>query len=186
MATGANRARPAGRARALRACVLALAAATVLAAPLALASEREARDSLVGTEAPDFTRHAFGGGNFRVSEHRGDVVLLSFWTSWCGTCREQLERLARVDSTYGAAGLVVVGVSLDDDAGRAASLVKAVGARYRNVHDAAKELGRVYRVNDVPMTVLVDRSGVVRYVHGDLTRRDEEDLLKEIRVLLDE
>lgn len=188
--TNVNSARPATRARragsraalALAACVVALAAAS----QVAIASEREARGALVGVEAPDFTQRVIGGGNFRLSERRGEVVLVSFWTSWCGTCRAQLERLSRIDSTYGNAGLVVVGVSLDDDPERARGLVRAVDAKFRNVFDGEKRLGKVYRVNDVPMTVLVDRSGVVRYVHGELSRSEEDELVAQIRKLLDE
>jgi peroxiredoxin len=164
----------------------AVAAVGLSAGSVAVASEREARDTLVGREAPDFTQRAIGGGNFRLSERRGEVVLVSFWTSWCSTCRTQLERLGRIDATYGNAGLVVVGVSLDDDLERARSLVRAVDARFRNVFDGEKRLGKAWRVNDVPMTVLVDRAGVVRYVHGELSRSDEAELLDEVRKLLDE
>lgn len=126
------------------------------------------------------------GGNLRLSEHRGEVVLVGFWTSWCGTCRAYLEHLGRLHATYGSAGLVVVGVSLDDDARRASSLVQAVGAKFPNVFDARKQLGPAWRVSDVPMTVLIDRAGVVRHVHGELQRRDEPQLVEEIRRLLDE
>jgi peroxiredoxin len=182
---GAYRTRRSG---AVGAAVLA-AVAFALAfgcACLAYASEREARDALVGREAPDFTQRALGGGNFRLSERRGEVVVVGFWTSWCSTCRAQLERLGRIDQTYGNAGLVVVGVSLDDDPERARGLARAVDAKFRNVIDVDKQLGRAYRVNDVPMTVLVDRSGVVRFVHGELSRTDEADLYAQIRKLLDE
>lgn len=179
------------RARGSRVVAVSLLAMAVFAlaagsSGVARASEREARDALVGHEAPDFTQRTLGGGNFRLSEHRGEVVVVGFWTSWCSTCRAQLERLGRIDRTYGDAGLVVVGVSLDDDPERARSLAHAVDARFRNVFDADKRLGRPYRVNDVPMTVLVDRAGVVRFVHGELSRADEADLVDQIRTLLDE
>lgn len=184
--TNENRARPAPRAARAGAAFALAVSLVAFAVPTTFASEREARSVLVGTEAPDFTQRVIGGGNFRLSERRGEVVLVGFWTSWCSTCRAQLERLARIDSTYGNAGLVVVGVSLDDDPERARGLVRAVEAKFRNVFDAEKRLGKVYRVNDVPMTVLVDRSGVVRYVHGELSRSDEDELVGQIRKLLDE
>lgn len=193
--TNVDSARRASRARRFGASVLATAAAVAIvatvgsvAAPgaVAVASEREARDALVGRDAPDFTERLLANGNFRLSEHRGEVVLVGFWTSWCSTCRAQLERLGRIDATYGNAGLVVVGVSLDDDREKARSLARAVDAGFRNVFDAEKRLGKAYRVNDVPMTVLVDRSGVVRYVHGELSRSEEAALVDQIRKLLDE
>ncbi|MCZ8130885.1 MAG: TlpA disulfide reductase family protein [Steroidobacteraceae bacterium] len=152
----------------------------------ASASPREAQRALIGREAPDFTQRLMAGGNFRLSERRGEVVLLGFWTSWCGGCREQLERLARLDATYGSAGLVVVGVSLDDDPVRAREFRAALDAPLRSVLDAEKRLGREYRVNDLPMTVLIDRAGTVRHVHGEISRRGEAALIEEIRRLLDE
>lgn len=169
--------------------LIATALTTVFATAsvdVASAADRDLRSPLLGRPAPDFAMRALGGGNLRLSEHRGDVVLVGFWTSWCGTCREYLERLGRLHSTYGTAGLVVVGVSLDDDARRASSLVQAVGAKFPNVFDGRKELGAPWRVGDVPMTVLVDRAGVVRHVYGELQRRDDADLVAEIRKLLDE
>jgi peroxiredoxin len=164
----------------------AMAVGGLFASGEATAADRDLRSPLIGHAAPDFTMRALSGGNLRLSEHRGDVVLVGFWTSWCGTCRAYLERLNRLHATYGTAGLVVVGVSLDDDARRAASLADAVGAKFPNVFDGRKDLGPTWRVGDVPMTVLVDRAGVVRHVYGELQRRDDADLVVEIRKLLDE
>jgi thiol-disulfide isomerase/thioredoxin len=157
-----------------------------LCASAAQGSERETRAALVGHEAPDFTLRALAGGNVRLSDARGEVVLIGFWTSWCGTCRATLERLQRLHSTYASAGLVVVGVSLDDDPAKAGELVAGVHASYRNGFDAAKSTGPSFHISGVPVLVLIDRAGVVRFVHGDLPRREEADLTEEIRRLLDE
>ena len=163
-----------------------LACALVL--PAAWAAERAMGSALIGKPAPELVHGLFTGPsrNFRLSERRGDVVLISFWTSWCSSCRVQLERLARLDTTYASSGLVVVGVSLDDDFGRAAELARSVNARFRNVFDAEKQLGRRFAVDDVPLTLLVDRAGVVRYAHGEQSGTDEAALLAEVRQLLDE
>jgi len=143
---------------------------------------------LIGKPAPELVQRLFAGParNFRLSERRGDVVAIGFWTSWCGSCRAYLERLAKLDATYGSAGLVVVGVSLDDDAARAESLAHSVGANFRNTVDVAKVLGRRFAVADVPSLVLVDREGVVRYAHGDLDKTSEAQMTAELRQLLDE
>jgi len=114
------------------------------------------------------------------------VVAIGFWTSWCGSCRTYLERLAKLDATYAQAGLVVVGISLDDDPSRATELARAVGAKFRNGVDADKALGRRYSVPDVPLTLLIDRAGVVRYAHGELDAAGDADLVAEVRQLLDE
>jgi len=170
----------------LRGAVVACALVAPVA-PAARAADRAAGHALIGKPAPEFVHQLFTGPsrNFRLSERRGDVVLISFWTSWCGSCRAQLERLAQLDATYARSGLVVVGVSLDDEFGRAAELARSVDARFRNAYDAEKVLGRRFAVQDVPLTLLIDRGGVVRYAHGEPGVGDAA-LLAEIRQLLDE
>ena len=152
----------------------------------AFGSERETRTALIGHGAPDFTLRALSGGAVRLSDHVGDVVVVGFWTSWCGTCRAELQRLERLHATYASAGLAVIGVSLDDDEAKAAELASAVKTSFRSGFDAAKTCGPSFHVNGVPLTVLIDRGGVVRYVHGEISRQDERDLVDEIRRLLDE
>ena len=143
---------------------------------------------LVGRPSPELLQHVIGPGpgNFRLSEHRGEVVVLGFWTSWCGTCADYLERLARLDGTYRAAGLIVAGVSLDDEPARALSALKNAGVKFPNGVDAAKVLGRRFAVEDVPLTLLIDRDGIVRFAHGPLDGPTDASMLAEIRQLLDE
>jgi peroxiredoxin len=179
-------ARRASLVRALAPLALVAALAAALAPASAPSAERDWRTALVGQPAPDFAERALDGRNLRLSEHRGEVVVVGFWTSWCGTCRAYVERLGRLHDTYGSAGLVVIGISLDDDARRAQSLASTVGAKFPNVFDARKQLGPAWRVSDVPMTVLIDRAGVVRHVHGELSRRDEAEFVAQVRQLLDE
>jgi thiol-disulfide isomerase/thioredoxin len=168
----------------------------VIAAALALAggvvsvdaARAAGRHPLIGKEAPELVQRLFSGPgrNFRLSERRGEVVVIGFWTSWCGSCRAYLERLAKLDATYGKAGLVVVGVSLDDDPARAESLARAVGAKFRNGVDVSKQAGRSFAVPDVPLTLLIDRAGVIRFAHGELDAAGDAELVGELRRLLDE
>lgn len=169
----------------LAAAVLALAALNCLRAE---AADRASRHPLIGKPAPELAGHMFAGPshNFRLSERQGEVVVIGFWTSWCGSCRAYLERLGKLNGTYASAGLVVVGVSLDDKPDAAAGLARAVNVRFGNLFDAEKVLGRRFAVADVPLTMLVDRGGVVRYVHGELDAAGDAALLRELRELLDE
>ena len=77
-----------------------------LAAAAALASEPPY--ALIGQAAPDFALHTAAGDNVRLSEHRGEVVVLSFWSSRCTSCRTQLVALNRSLATYRSAGLEVL------------------------------------------------------------------------------
>lgn len=141
---------------------------------------------LLGHEAPDFALHAVTGGNVRLSEHRGDVVILSFWGSRCTPCRGQLAALNRSLGTYRSAGLLVYGINVDDDQTRALEYAHTEALSFPLLLDPQKSVGRNYRVDNLPMTVLIDRNGVVRYVFRDYDAKSEALYLQQLRLLLNE
>lgn len=160
--------------------------AACLALTLALAAMPVAAAAGDTATAPDFALRAAGGTNHRLSEHRGEVVAVLFWASWCGECRRELERFERLRRTYGNAGFAVLGVNLDKDPARARSIADAAGIGYPVLLDASKEVSKAYRVDDLPLVVLVDRHGVVRARHDALDDREERGLLVSLRDLIDE
>lgn len=145
-----------------------------------------ADSSLIGREAPDFALRAMIGENVRLSEARGQVVVLSFYGSRCNPCRAQLAELDAVYRTYGPAGLTVYGISIDDDQGDAKEFSTSVGVGFPMLADPEKAVGREYGVDRLPTIVIVDRAGKVRYVHRDPKSRREPVYVRELRRLLDE
>jgi peroxiredoxin len=150
-------------------------AASVAAAP-----------GLVGKDAPDFVLKSLDGRNLRLSEFRGQVVLVNFWARWSSDSREELPALERINTTYQRAGLVVLGVSVDEDLRRARDFAEAMKVRYPVLLDTSPDIGRDYMLEKMPVTVLVDRSGVVRYSNVGFKRGDERAYLDQIRELLRE
>ena len=142
--------------------------------------------ALLGHEAPEFALHAVAGNNVRLSEHRGDVVVVSFWGSRCGQCRMQLGALDRSFKTYHSAGLQVFGVNVDDDQGGALEFAHTEALGFPLLLDPQKAVARAYLVDNLPMTVLIDRSGTVRQVHRDFSSKFESLYLQQLRVLLNE
>lgn len=139
---------------------------------------------LVGREAPDFVLRSTDGRNLRLSEYRGQVVLLNFWARWAGDSRQELPALDRINSAYGRAGLVVIGVSVDDDSRRAREFADSMKVGYPILLDTNPDIGRDYSLQKMPVTILVDRSGVVRYWNVGFKRGDERTYLDQIRELL--
>ena len=142
--------------------------------------------ALMAHEAPDFALHAIAGGNVRLSEHRGDVVVLSFWGSRCTPCRAQLAALNRSLATYRSAGLQVYGINVDDDQSRALAYAHGESVTFPLLLDPEKAVSRSYQVDNLPMTLLIDRSGVVRNVFRDYNAKSEELFLQQLRALLNE
>jgi peroxiredoxin len=171
--------------RALRARALGLGLTASLALAFAGAALADA-PGLVGKDAPDFVLKANDGKNLRLSEYRGQVVLINFWARWANDSRREMPALSRINDTYERAGLVVLGISVDDDLERSRQFADSMKVSYPVMFDTGSELGQDYRLGKLPMTLLVDRSGVVRYFHLGYKRGDDRQYLEHIRELLRE
>ncbi|HEU4616649.1 MAG TPA: TlpA disulfide reductase family protein [Gammaproteobacteria bacterium] len=141
---------------------------------------------LEGSEAPDFVLPSAEGKNIRLSEHRGEIVMLAFWASWCGACRPELERAAETYERYRDTGVVLLAVNLDRDAKDASEAARAMHADYPVLHDAGGEVGRAYGVDSMPALVLIDRDGIVRDVIEGNRRGRDDDYVEKLRDLLRE
>src|SRR5450755_457874 len=151
------------------------------------ASSPAAAPTMVGRDAPDFVLKTLAGTNLRLSEFRGQVVLLNFWARWAGDSRQEMPALNKINTTYERAGLVVLGVSVDEDLRRSREFAEAMKVSYPIMFDTGgSNIGRDYLLEKMPMTILVDRSGVVRYSHVGFRAGDDRIYLEKIRELLRE
>lgn len=168
---------------AARARVAALASLLFAASLTVSAAEKY---DLIGKPAPDLVARGLGGENVRISEHRGEVVVVSFWSGSCNTCRAQLDALDRIASTYASAGLTVIGVNLDDNVARAEKFARAQDVNFPLLISTPENTGRDFRVDRLPMLVFVDREGVLRAAHREFKASDEAIYVRELRTLLNE
>jgi len=143
------------------ACKLAaIALATLLAVPVSQAAMPSA-----GSAAPDFTLKSNGGKNLKLSEFRGQVVMINFWATWCGPCRQEMPLLNRIQEKYRKAGFMLLGVNIDDRPEAAQAMARNLGVHFPILFDTEKRVSRLYDVNAMPSTLLIDRDGKLRYFH---------------------
>jgi peroxiredoxin len=161
--------------RAARLAVGALLAAASLAAVPAIAP---------AGAAPDFTLRTMDGPNVRLQEQRGRVVMVNFWATWCGPCRQEMPQLNRLYEKYRASGFVLLGVNVDDDARKAAEVAAKLGVKFPVLLDTDKAVSKRYDLATMPSTVIIDRDGTVRYVHRGYLSGYEDTYEKQIRELL--
>ena len=160
-------------------CVLGLIFSVVAATSLA-------SSGLTGQPAPDFALKSSSGDNLRLSEFRGDGVMINFWATWCGPCRQEMPLLDELYGRYQRVGFNLLGVNIDDDSSRALRMVEELGIHFPVLFDERKEVSRLYNVEAMPATFLVDREGNVRHVHHGYKPGYEEKYLDQIRALLRE
>jgi peroxiredoxin len=143
-----------------------------------------ARPPAPGDKAPDFTLRANTGKNIKLSELRGQVVMINFWATWCGPCRQEMPHLERLHDQYRRAGFALLGVNLDENSKSAESLARELGVRFPVLFDSGKKISGRYDVDAMPSTLLIDRSGVVRYLHRGYRSGVENEYEAKIRELL--
>ena len=151
-----------------------------------LASLSLASSELAGQPAPDFALKSATGENLRLSEYRGDVVMINFWATWCGPCRQEMPLLDELYSRYQRVGFNLLGVNIDDDSARAMKMIEELGVSFPVLFDSRKEVSELYDVEAMPVTVLVDREGRIRHVHHGYKPGYEDKYLDQIRSLLRE
>lgn len=118
----------------------------------------------IGMQAPDFELETLDGTPVRLSDYRGQVVLLYFWATWCGACRMELPGLLAVHERYREKGLTIVGVNLLESKERVQSFVDGAGMEFPVLLDSRGRAGNLYGAHSIPTNYFLDRDGVVRQV----------------------
>ncbi|MDR3742080.1 MAG: TlpA disulfide reductase family protein [Terracidiphilus sp.] len=120
-----------------------------------------AQDSLLAKKAPSFTRASLEGQTVRLDDYRGRVVLLNFWATWCVPCQVELPRFAEWQRQYGAQGLQVLAVTMDDSPRAPRALARKLNLNFP-VAIGDDALGTLYGgVLGLPVSFVIARDGTV-------------------------
>jgi peroxiredoxin len=136
--------------------------------------------------APDFTLKSLSGDNLRLHEYRGQVVLINFWASWCGPCRQEMPLLDRMHQRHVDAGFAVLGVNVEGNEKPARALLDQIPVSFPVLIDEGQVVSELYRLEAMPSSIVVDRDGVVRYIHRGYKPGDEAKYAEVIRELIRE
>lgn len=156
------------------------------AVTLTLLAISPVQSSTIDGIAPDFTLKSASGNNLRLSEYRGEVVLINFWASWCGPCRQEMPLLDELHNRYKPLGFTVLAINVEEDPGKALRLLEDMQPGFPVLFDNTSEVSKQYDVVAMPSTVLVDRNGNMRYLHKGYKPGLEEVYLQQIRELIRE
>jgi thiol-disulfide isomerase/thioredoxin len=139
----------------------------------------------IGQPAPAFSLPLRGGtAPLGLDKLRGQIVMVNFWASWCEPCRKEFPLLDQIYKKYKAAGFTLVGVNVEPEAKDAESFIAKTPVTFPIVFDKDSAVSKLYHVAGMPTTVLIDRKGVLRWVHRSYVPGDENEYLNQVRAIL--
>jgi peroxiredoxin len=158
--------------------IAVLAAALVLALPALAGSE--------GGPAPSFTLAARSGQAVSLAQYKGQVVMINFWASWCGPCRQEMPLLESIYKKYNKMGFTLLGVNVEPNSQAANDWLKATPVSFPILYDSDSKVSKLYDVAGMPSTVIIDRAGKLRVLHRGYKPGDENEYMDNIRTLIRE
>ena len=138
------------------------------------------------TPAPGFTLKSMSGENIKLGEQAGNVVMINFWATWCGPCRQEMPLLNDLHNKYEPLGFTVLGVNVEQNSNQAIDFISDTPVDFPILFDTANEVSKMYEVIAMPTTVLVDRDGNIRYIHKGYKAGDEQKYRDMVRKLVRE
>jgi len=138
---------------------------------------------LLGKSAPAFTLKDVDGREITLASLRGKPVLLDFWATWCEPCRQATPHIQSLHDQFKAKGLMVVGIDTNEPAEKASKYFVDGKYTFANLLGSGSDVIRNYGANGIPLVVLIDKDGVVRYVHRGWGSR--MDLTPEVKKLIE-
>jgi len=139
-----------------------------------------------GGPAPAFTLASRAGQDVSLAQYKGNVVMINFWASWCGPCRQEMPLLETIYKKYNKMGFTMLGVNVEPDSNAANDWLKATPVSFPILYDRDSKVSKLYDVAGMPSTVIIDRSGKVRVLHRGYKPGDENEYLDSIRTLIRE
>jgi thiol-disulfide isomerase/thioredoxin len=159
-------------------------AAALLAALVACAWPAAATDG--SPTAPAFSLASRAGTPLALADLKGQVVMINFWASWCGPCRQEFPALDQIYAKYKPMGFTLVAINVESEKADAEKFLGATPVSFPILFDPDNKVSGSYGVSAMPTTFLVDRQGRVRWQHRAFKPGDEAKYIEQIRAILRE
>jgi peroxiredoxin len=155
--------------------------AIALVAAGAMVAVTRASSLAIGDPAPVCSAPLLEAGRtLSLAEHRGEVIYLDFWASWCTPCRESFPFMNELHREFGDQGLAIIAVSVDKTADDARGFLARYPAQFALALDTAAACPAAYQLTGMPSSYLIDRNGLIRAVHAGFRSSDRAEIRRQI------
>jgi peroxiredoxin len=159
---------------------------SIIITSIMLTSTKSVAAGLINNPAPDFTLKSLSGQNLNLTEQRGKITVINFWASWCGPCRKEMPILQDLHNKYTDLGVQVWGVNVEQENQAGRDFIKSINVDFPILFDEKNTLSEQYQVSAMPTTVIVGRSGNIRFVFRGYKDGYEKKYAKAIKKLIRE
>lgn len=135
-------------------------------------------------KAPDITLKSTTGKNVRLADLKGKVVMVNFWASWCGPCRQEMPLLEKIYSDYKDAGFELLGVNIDAEIEDRDNFLASTKISFPVLDDSANTASEAFNVEAMPSSFFIDKDGNLTYLHKGYKPGEENDYIAQIKKLL--
>lgn len=136
--------------------------------------------------APNFSLPSRSGETVSLGDLNGQVVMINFWATWCGPCRQEMPLLEEIYKKYQPLGFTLLGVNVEEDSRAASAFLKETPVSFPILFDRDNRVSKLYDVVAMPSTILVDRQGNLRFIHHGYQPGYEDEYQNQIRELIRE
>jgi thiol-disulfide isomerase/thioredoxin len=136
--------------------------------------------------APDFVLDSNTGKPVKLSGYKGQVVMINFWATWCGPCREEMPLLESIYKQYRKQDFTLLSVNVEPDPKGATDWLKKTPVSFPVLYDVKSDVSNLYKVAVMPSSYFVDKKGNLRVVHRGYKAGDENEYMNSIRMLMRE
>jgi thiol-disulfide isomerase/thioredoxin len=133
-----------------------------------MASPTTGREYLpeAGYYAPDFTLTTIDDEAITLSDLQGHPVMILFWATWCGYCRDEMPTIQQISDDYADEGLIVIGINGSDSANDVRNYRSSLNLTFPLLMDSNQIVSALYRVDGYPSLYYIDRAGLIQVVQG--------------------
>jgi peroxiredoxin len=141
----------------------------------------------IGKDAIAFSGKTSTGETINLSDYKGKVTVLDFWASWCKPCKEEFPFLIDLYEQYSEKDFSILTVNLDTELDNFKKFIKKLNkdVPFKIILDPDSKIPTLYNIESIPNVFILDKKGVIRYIHIGFTSSEKENFKKEIESLLD-